>query len=83
MKAAKEWESMDTVDRLELVKVAKLEKCYQQTSSRVVLCFPNHPQRKEIINGMVQAGGSWKQGRPPKGAMERALEDWLGELLGE
>ena len=80
-KAVKDWEEMDPVDRLEMVKVAKVEKCYQQDMCRIVLCFPNHPQRKEIINGIVQAGGSWKQGRPPKGAMERGLENWLEELL--
>ena len=34
-----------------------------------------------MIDSMVQGGASWKQGRPPKGAMERGLESWLEELL--
>ncbi len=56
---------------------------YSQEHSRIALAFAQHPQRKNIIDGLVQVGASWKQGWPPKGAMERALEEWLAELLSE
>ncbi len=69
------------VERVELVRVAKLEKRYKQEHSLRVLCFATHPERRHIIDGLAQTGATWKQGRPPKGAMERSLEGWLGELL--
>ena len=79
--AAKHWEEASNIERCELVKIAKIEKCYKQEHARVVLCFAGHPARKEIIDGLVQTGAIWKQGRPPKGAMERSLENSLEELL--
>ena len=79
--AIKQWEDGDNVQRCELVKIAKVEKCWKQELSRIVLCFPNHPARREIIDGLVQTGAVLKQGRPSKGAMERGLENWLEELL--
>lgn len=69
-------------DRAELVRVARIEKCYKADMSRILLCCPSLATRRVIIDSLVQAGAVWKQGRPPKGAMERALEDWLAELLG-
>ncbi len=80
-KALQEWEVMNMVERSELVRVAKIEKFYKQEHSRLVLCFATRPERRHIIDRLVRVGASWKQGRPPKGAMERSLEGWLGELL--
>ena len=50
---------------------------------RLVLSVEGVRVRKQLLDALVQLGGRRKQGRAPKGAMERALEGWLERLLGQ
>jgi len=60
IKAMEEREQLDVVERAELVKVAKVEKCYKADMSRVVLCCPGYRSRRLLIGSLVQGGAAWK-----------------------
>ena len=78
---ATEFGDLTSTEKAELVLHTRCEKMYNSEFRRLVMCFERVPIRKNILDAMVQLGGRRKQGRAPKGAMERALESWLEKLL--
>jgi hypothetical protein len=76
----RDFEKMAKDEQLDMVKVCRCDRTYNSGHHKVLLFL--HPSNWEIakliLASMVQLGGVRKQGRPPKGNMERELEDWLG-----
>ena len=78
--ALTEYEDMEDEDRGELVVFAKLDRTYKADIKRVTLSLDRWQYRKSLLSALQQLGGTRKQGRAPRGAQERELEQWLAAL---
>lgn len=76
---AVQYESMTTEARSESVAVCINDKCYDGELRKLFLHIRRDP-KDIIVQASVQMGGVRKHGRPPAGALERELSDWLQDL---
>lgn len=69
-------------EQLDMVRYCKCGETYKGGQHRVTLMLaPSFVDlTKTVVDAMVQLGGVRKQGRPPRGGVERKLEDWFREL---
>lgn len=74
----KEYGQLDDDEKLEWVKVCRVEKVFAKDLRRLLLAYgPDMKNHKEIAKALVQTGAVRKQGRAPEGGMEIALQHWL------
>ena len=73
------YEELDTEDRCDIVRTLKLEKMYEKSKKRLVVCVDNSNAtiRKPLIAALVTTGAQRKVGKAPPGAMERAMQSHL------
>ena len=71
---------MEIEAKADQVLYCRLERMYVPELSRVVFSAERSGIRKFAVSAMVQIGAVRKQGRAPRGALERELEDWLASL---
>lgn len=69
-------------EQLDVVKYCRVDQCYKSGKHKITLYLdPGFAQlQKLVVSCLVQLGGVRKQGRPPKGGVERDLEGWLRDL---
>jgi hypothetical protein len=81
---AGKFEAWGLEQRAEAVKVCRLARAYDQKIKKlfVVLGTEFTPEEQKCIwDALTQTGAVRKYGRPPPGAMERELSQWIKDLL--
>jgi hypothetical protein len=81
---AAKFEAWGLEQRAEAVKVCRLARAYDQKIKKlfVVLGTEFTPEEQKCIwDALTQTGAVRKYGRPPPGAMERELSQWIKDLL--
>ena len=74
-------EGMTMVEKLELVRICRLDKTYQEGFKRVsITLYGNEALRLAIIGALEQSGATRKQGKAPASFMERGIQMWLEAL---
>ena len=71
--------SMEMEDRLETVKMCRVDKMYDATKKRITFNISDGALRKTIISALNQTGAVHKQA--PASFMEREMQDWLEKLV--
>ena len=73
--------SMEMEDRLETVKMCRVDKMYDASKKRITFNISDGALRKTIISALNQTGAVHKQGRALASFMEREMQDWLEKLV--
>ena len=76
----KKYQDMSVEEKSDLVLMCRVERTYKSETSRLVFSIERSGARQFVLSSLVQLGAIRKQGRAPKGALERELEEWLGTL---
>ena len=78
-KALLGFRELETDDRCDIVRAMRLEKMFEKSKKRLVVCVDNTSTtiRKELIAGLTAVGAQRKVGKAPPGAMERAIQGHL------
>ena len=80
-KALEEYGLAEQEEKGEMILFAKMERTFKPNIKRVILSIERAPFRRFLINALQQLGGERRQGRAPRGAQERGLEQWLAALV--
>ena len=74
-------EGMTMVEKLEIIRICRLDKTYQDGFKRVsITIYGNEPLRLAILGAFEQSGATRKQGKAPASFMERDIQMWLEAL---
>lgn len=77
----KKYEDQPILEKAELVQWCRLDRTYRSDVKRITLSIERlGPARQALLAGLRQVGADLRQGRAPRGALERDLEQWLAAL---
>ena len=76
-------EMLELDEKQEVAQTCRLDKTFQQDTRRITICIRTAEVRNAVINSFEQLGGERKSGRAPRGNMEREIQQWVDDMLGE
>ena len=74
---------MSNEDKGEAFLFCRLDRTYSADTKRITLSVRDSEWRTTINKAMEEAGWKRKYGRAPASFMEREMQQWVEELLGE